>query len=137
MEQSQSNKMSFELNEENFLLYAIKHYDNPNCKGMTEFLDDLKRFKYLKRLLRKYTVTKDLKERLILNHLIVIYNLFGSDAATKMLFYKIEKKYWSELKTFLVFLNYMPLKIIVSKGVEVQDSDIPLDDKIIATLRKI
>lgn len=129
--------MSIELSEENFLIYAIKNYDNPNCKGMAEFLDDLKRFKYLKRLLRKYTVTKDLKERLILNHLIVIYNLFGSDAATKMLFYKIEKKYWSELKTFLVFLNYMPLKIIVSKGVEVQDSDIPLDDKIIETLRKI
>ncbi len=129
--------MIFELNEENFIMYAIKHYDNPNCKGMAEFLDDLKRFKYLKRLLRKYNVTKDLKERLILNHIIIIYNLFGSEAATKMLFYKIEKKFWSQLKTFLVFLNYMPLKIIVSKGVEVLESDIPLDENILEILRKI
>lgn len=137
MGQCQSDKMSFELNEDNFLLYAIKHYDNPNCKGMTEFLDDLKRFKYLKRLLRKYNSTNELKERLVLNHIIVIYNLFGSEAATKMLFYKIEKKYWSQLKTFLVFLNYMPLKVIVSKGLELQDSDIPLDEKVIDILRKI
>ena len=129
--------MIFELNEENFIMYAIKHYDNPNCKGMAEFLDDLKRFKYLKRLLRKYNATKDLKERLILNHIIIIYNLFGSEAATKMLFYKIEKKFWSQLKTFLVFLNYMPLKIIVSKGVEVLESDIPLDENILEILRKI
>jgi len=129
--------MNFELNEDNFLLYAIKHYDNPNCRGMNEFLDDLKKFKYLKRLFRKYSATNDLKERLILNHLIVIYNLFGAEAATKMLFYKIEKKYWPHLKTFLVFLNYMPLKIIVSKGVELTESDIPLDESIIEILRKI
>ena len=95
--------MKFELTEENFLLYAIKNYDNSNCRGMDEFLDDLKRFKYLKRLLRKYTAGKGLKERLILNHIIVIYNLFGVDAATKMLFFKIDKKFWSQLKTFLVF----------------------------------
>lgn len=129
--------MVFDLNEDNFVLYAMKHYDNPSCKGMNEFLDDLKRFKYLKRLLRKYSVNNDLKERLILNHIIVIYNLFGYDAATKMLFYKIEKKYWSQLKTFLVFLNYMPLKLIVSKGIEIQDSEIPLDENIIEILRKI
>lgn len=129
--------MVVDLNEDNFMIYAIKHYDNPFCKGMNEFLDDLKRFKYLKRLLRKYSVNNDLKERLILNHIIVIYNLFGYDAATKMLFYKIEKKYWSQLKTFLVFLNYMPLKLIVSKGIEIQDSEIPLDENIIEILRKI
>jgi len=137
MERSNLNKMSVELNEDNFLLYAIKHYDNPFCKGMNEFLDDLKRFKYLKRLLRKYQTSKDLKERLILNHLIVIYNLFGAEAATKMLFFKIEKKYWSQLKTFLIFLNYMPLRVIVSKGIEFQDSDIPIDEKIAEVLRKI
>ena len=129
--------MSFELNEDNFLLYAIKHYDNPNCKGMTEFLDDLKRFKYLKRLLRKYNSTNELKERLVLNHIIVIYNLFGSEAATKMLFYKIEKKYWSQLKTFLVFLNYMPLEIIVSKQLTIKETDIPIDNDIVQVLRKI
>jgi len=129
--------MNFELTDENFIMYAIKYYDNPYCKGMAEFLDDLKRFKYLKRLFRKYSATNDLKERLILNHLIVIYNLFGAEAATKMLFFKIEKKYWSQLKTFLVFLNYMPLTVIVSKGIEVLESDIPLDDRIIEILRKI
>jgi len=129
--------MVVDLTEDNFMIYAIKHYDNPFCKGMNEFLDDLKRFKYLKRLLRKYSVYNDLKERLILNHIIVIYNLFGYEAATKMLFYKIEKKYWSQLKTFLVFLNYMPLKLIVSKGIEIQDSEIPLDENIIEILRKI
>ncbi len=129
--------MKFELTEENFTLYAIKHYDNPHCKGMDEFMDDLKRFKYLKRLFRKYNAGKDLKERLILNHIIVIYNLFGPEAATKMLFYKIEKKFWSQLKTFLVFLNFMPLEVIVSKGIEIKEADVPLDENIIQVLREI
>ncbi len=129
--------MKFELTEENFLLFAIKNYENSNCKGMDEFLDDIKRFKYLKRLLRKYTVGKGLKERLILNHIIVIYNLFGVDAATKMLFFKIDKRFWPQLKTFLVFLNYMPLEIIVSKGVEIKEAEIPIDLSIANTLRQI
>lgn len=119
--------MKFELTEENFIFYAVKFYDNPNCKGMAEFEDDLKRFRYLKRLFRKYSAGKDPKERLIINHLVIIYNLFGAQAATKMLFFKIEKKYWSQLKTFLVFLNYMPE----------DETDIPLDNKIIEILRKI
>ena len=129
--------MKYELTEENFLLYAIKNYDNANCRGMEEFLEDLKRFKYLKRLLRKYLSNKGLKERLILNHIIVIYNLFGPEAATKVLFYKIEQKFWSQLKTFLVFLNFMPLEVIVSKGIEIKETDIPLDDDIIRVLREI
>jgi hypothetical protein len=129
--------MKFELTEENFLLYAIKNYDNSNCRGMDEFLDDLKRFKYLKRLLRKYTAGKGLKERLILNHIIVIYNLFGVEAATKMLFFKIDKKFWSQLKTFLVFLNFMPLEIVVSKGIEIKEADIAIDNKIANILRQI
>ena len=129
--------MKFELTEENFTLYAIKHYDNPHCKDMDEFMDDLKRFKYLKRLFRKYNSGKELKERLILNHIIVIYNLFGPEAATKMLFYKIEKKFWSQLKTFLVFLNFMPLEVIVSKGIEIKEADVPLDENIIQVLREI
>jgi len=129
--------MKFELNEDNFVMYAIKHYDNPHCKGIDEFYDDLKRFKYLKRLFRKHCAGKGLKERLILNHIIVIYNLFGPEAATKMLFYKIEKKFWSQLKTFLVFLNFMPLEVIVSKGIEIKEADIPLDEEIITTLRTI
>lgn len=128
--------MKIELNENNFLMYAIKNYDNPNCTGLNEFYDDLKKFKYVKRLLKKYVAGRILKERLILNHLVVIYNLFGS-AATNMLFFKIEKKLWPQLKTFLVFLNYMPLEVIVSKGIEIKESDIPLDEEIIKKLRTI
>lgn len=130
--------MNFELTEENFTLYAIKHYDNPNCKGMAEFEDDLKRFRYLKRLFRKYTAGKGLKERLIVNHLVVIYNLFGADAATRMLFFKVEKKYWSQLKTFLVFLSYMPVGFeIQAQGVTLQGFEIPLDEKVAETLKRI
>ena len=129
--------MQFELTEDNFIMYAVKNYDNPGCRGMEEFYDDLKRFKYIKRLLRKYNVGKDLRERLILNHIIVLGNLFGVEATTKMLFFKIEKKFWSQIKTFLVFLNYMPMKVIVSHGVEIIDNDIPLDESILETLKDI
>lgn len=129
--------MQFELTEDNFIMYAVKNYDNPGCGGMEEFYDDLKRFKYIKRLLRKYNVGKDLRERLILNHIIILGNLFGVEATTKMLFFKIEKKFWSQIKTFLVFLNYMPMKIIVSPGIEIIDNDIPLDDSILETLKDI
>lgn len=129
--------MQFELTEDNFIMYAVKHYDNPGCVGMDEFYDDLKRFKYIKRLLRKHNVGKDLKERLILNHIIVLGNLFGVEATTKMLFFKLEKKFWPQVKTFLVFLNYMPMKVIVSPGIEVLDIDIPIDEKIFETLKTI
>lgn len=129
--------MVFELTEENFTMYAMKHYDNPYCKGMAEFLDDIKRFKYIKRLLGKYHSDKGLKERLIINHIIVLNNLFGVEAATKMLFFKTEERFWPQLKTFLVFLNYMPEKIILSKGVAVVESEIPLDDNIIEILRRV
>jgi hypothetical protein len=129
--------MQFELNEDNFIMFAVKNYDNPGCNGMDEFYDDLKRFKYIKRLLRKHNVGKDLKERLILNHIIVLGNLFGVEATTKMLFFKLEKKFWSQIKTFLVFLNFMPMKIIVSHGVIILDKDIPIDDDILETLKKI
>ena len=98
----------YNLTEENFTLFAMKHYDNPHCRGVNEFNDDLKKFKYLKRLFRKYRAGGGLKERLILNHIIVIYNLFGVDAASNMLFFKIDKKYWPQLKSFLMYLNVMP-----------------------------
>jgi len=126
-----------ELTEDNFMMYAIKNYDNPSCIGMDEFLDDLKRFKYIKRLLRKHNVGKELKERLILNHIIVLGNLFGVEPTTKMLFYKLEEKFWPQVKTFLVFLNYMPLKIIVSPGIEILDKDIPIDESILEDLKRI
>lgn len=130
--------MLFELTEENFTIFAIKHYDNPACKGMSEFNDDIKRFRYLKRLFRKYKAGKGLKERLILNHIIVIYNLFGAEASTRMLFYKIEKKYWAQLKTFLVFLNVMPIGIeIRAHGSVVQGYEIPLDEEVSNVLKSI
>ena len=130
--------MNFELTEENFAIYAMKFYDNPSCKGMVEFEDDLKRFRYLKRLFRKYTAGKGLKERLIVNHLVVLYNLFGTEATTRMLFFKIEKKYWSQLKTFLVFLNVMPIGFeIVMQGNIFQGYEIPLDEKVSKALEKI
>ena len=126
-----------ELNDDNFVLYAIKHYDNKNCTGLTEFYDDLNKFKYLKRLFKKFNDKGELRERLILNHIIVIYNLFGVEAATKMLFYKIEKQYWSQLKTFLVFLNFMPRLVIVSKEIHIKDSDINIDESILETLKNL
>lgn len=129
--------MNLDLTEENFTLYAIKHYDNPACKGIAEFNDDLKRFIYLKRLFNKYIAGKDLKERLILNHLVVIYNLFGAEAATKMLFFKVEREFWPQLKTFLVFLNFMPIGPISAQGVLVEGFEIPLDEKVSEALRKI
>jgi hypothetical protein len=93
-----------ELNENNFLLFAIKHYDNPHCSTRDDFYEDLKRFKYIKRLLKKYIKTGDLKTHLLLNHIIIIYNIFG-DAGTPLLFFKLETEYWSSLKSILVFLS--------------------------------
>lgn len=129
--------MQIELTEENFVMYALRNYDNPGCKGMDEFLDDLKKFKYIKRLLKKPITKSNLRERLILNHIIILSNLFGIEATTRMLFFKTEKTHWSQLKTFLVFLNYMPLKIIVSKNVEIYDEDVEINLEILQNLKKI
>jgi hypothetical protein len=96
------------LTPENINMFAMKHYDNTSCVDEQEFLDDMKRFKYLKRLFRKYDTSKDLKMRLIINHIIVLANVFGVDAATSLLFFKIEREHWPILKAFLVFLHYMP-----------------------------
>ena len=95
------------INADNVVMYAIRHYDNPQCEGEKEFEDDLKRFKYIKRLLRKYHETGILKERLLLNHLIVLHNVFGSDAVSTFLLYKIQEEYWPTLKSFLLFLNIL------------------------------
>ena len=95
------------ITNENFLLFAIKHYDNPQCVGEEEFYDDMKRFTYIKKLFSKYEESGVLKERLILNHIIIITNLFGVDAGTTLLLFKLEQKYWSYLKTFLKFLNML------------------------------
>jgi hypothetical protein len=96
-----------ELNDSNYLLYAIKNYDNPQCKGLPEFEEDMSRIVYLKRLFRRYKTTGELKERLILNHLIIFGNVFGVEAATRLLFLKIDADSHCYLKTFLIFLNYI------------------------------
>jgi|TARA_R100000008_G_scaffold86550_1_gene80119 hypothetical protein len=96
-----------ELTEENFLLFAIKNYENPQAVTKEDFDKDLNHFKYIKRLLRKYKMTGELKSHLLINHFIILYNIFG-DAATPMLFYKIEKDLWSLMKTFILFLNRLP-----------------------------
>lgn len=126
-----------ELNNDTFLMYAMKHYDNPGCSGMRDFQDDLKRLRYIKRLLGRYRITGEIKERLVINHLIVFYNVFGVEAATRMLFFKIQEGLWPELKTFLVFLNYMPRAVIVSRGLHLPESEIPLDLHLVEKLRKI
>lgn len=125
-----------DLNEKNFLLYAIKAYDRPNCI-MSEFESDLKKIKYIKRLLRKYKATGVLKERLILNHLIVLNNVFGAEATTRMLFFKVEQEYHDSLKTFLIFLNLMPNIVMRIDGKDIISSSIAIDLKIADTLRKL
>ena len=123
-----------DLNDDNYLVYALKNYNSPECSGMDDFEEDMKRFKYLKRLFRRYERTTVLNDRLILNHLIVLYNVLDQ-AATPLLFFKIDKQHWSMLKTFLVFLNRMPIESIVTGGV--RGDDIQLDYEIINILRKI
>ena len=101
-------KLFSELNNENFELYAAKHYRNEACLDVQEFKEDVARFKYVLRLLRRYKESGIVQERLILNHLIVIYNVFDISAATRILFYKIEPDLWPLIKTFLIYLSYMP-----------------------------
>ena len=96
-----------ELNEDNFLLFAIKHYENPQAVTKEDFDKDLNHFKYIKRLLKRYQNGGELKTHLLLNHFIILYNIFG-DAATPMLFFKIESDLWSTMKTFVIFLNKLP-----------------------------
>jgi len=125
-----------DLNEDNFLLYAVKAYNSPHCI-MSEFEGDLKRTKYLKRLFRRYKITKTLKERLILNHLILLYNVFGAEAATRILFYRVDEVDYDVLKTFLSYLNYMPDKITGINGKDILSSDILVDVNVVEILRQI
>jgi hypothetical protein len=110
----------------------MKHYDNPQCTSIEEFHEDMNRIKYLKRLLRKYKSTGILRERLILNHIIIFYNIFGVEAGTRLLFNRIEEDLHPYLKTFIVFINSLPDKIP-----EYDLLSIPMDTRIIGKLRKI
>ena len=116
------------INSSNVVMYAIRHYNNPQCEGEKEFEDDLKRFKYIKRLLRKYHDTGILKERLLLNHLIVLHNVFGTTACVTLLLYKIQKEYWSVLKSFLIFLNSITPEEI---------PDVDVDNRVLNALEKL
>ena len=126
-----------DLNEKNFLLYAMKEYNNPQCTEVEEFNDDLKKIKYIKRLLNQYVSEGVLKERLLLNHIIVFYNVFPPAAATRILFFKIEEKFWPMLKPFLFYLKLMPEDKIESvMGKEIKTNEILMDQGVIDSLRK-
>ena len=126
-----------DLNEKNFLLYAMKEYNNPQCTEVEEFNDDLKKIKYIKRLLNQYVSEGVLKERLLLNHIIVFYNVFPPAAATRILFFKIEEKFWPMLKPFLFYLKLMPEDRIESiMGKEIKTNEILMDQGVIDSLRK-
>jgi len=126
-----------DLNEGNFLMFSMKEYNNIQCIDIEEFYDDLKKIKYIKRLFNIYLNDGQLKERLILNHLIVFYNVFPIQAGTRILFYKIEEQFWPMLKTFLIFLERMPDKIESIRGKTILSTDIKLDEGIVTRLRTI
>jgi hypothetical protein len=117
-----------ELNEENFTLFAIRFYDNPQCTSTEEFYEDIRRFRYLKRLLKRYAKTGELRERLILNHLIVLSNLFGVENTIRMLEFKIESEFWPILKTCLLYLRYID---------EDWRTDIPLHKEVTNKMREL
>jgi hypothetical protein len=117
-----------ELTEDNLFLYAAKHYYNPQFSDIEEFYEDLKRFKYIKRLLNRYIENDDLAERLILNHLIVVFNSFGIEAALNILDLKLEDRHWPVIKPFLVFLKYITNN---------QYTGIIMDPTVVEALRKI
>lgn len=124
------------LTSENVLMYAIKAYDKPNMV-MSEFKEDMKRFNYLKRLFRRYRKIGELREQLVINHLVVIYNVFGPEVATRMLFFKMSKEDYSVLKTYLLFLSCMPDVVRGIKGHDIISSDIEVDMIVADALRKI
>tara|TARA_B100000287_G_scaffold328773_1_gene313300 strand:+ start:483 stop:848 length:366 start_codon:yes stop_codon:yes gene_type:complete len=117
-----------ELTEKNLFLYAAKNYKNPKFADIDEFYEDLKRFKYIKRLLNRYLETDELADRLLLNHFIVVFNMFGIDAALDILELKLEAKHWPVVKPFLIFLNYIKND---------QFTGITMDPTVVERLRKI
>tara|TARA_R110000868_G_scaffold47068_2_gene154880 strand:+ start:246 stop:629 length:384 start_codon:yes stop_codon:yes gene_type:complete len=125
-----------DLNEDNFLLYAMKSYDKPNAI-LSEFEEDLHRVKYIKRLFKRYRTTGELKERLILNHIIILTNVFGILPSVRILFYKLDETDYVMLKTFLLFLNFMPDTVPGIKGKDYSNKDITVDLFVGKRLRSI
>jgi hypothetical protein len=119
-----------ELNENNYIMFAIKHYENPHAVTQEDFYEDLKRFKWIKRLLKRYKTTGILKSHLLMNHFIILYNVFG-EAATPLLFFKIDRELWPVIKSFVVYLGRLP---------EYPKStlhDIPMDEDCLGDLNRI
>lgn len=125
-----------DLNDDNFIMYAMKCYTSPHCI-MSEFEGDIKRTKYLKRLFRRYKISKSLKERLIINHIILLNNVFGSEATARILFYRIDERDYDILKTFLTYLNIMPDAVYGIKGKNIYSRDIELNYDITEILQNI
>lgn len=125
-----------DLNDDNFMIFAMKAYDRPNAI-VSEFEEDLKRIKYIRRLIKRYKATGDLKERLILNHIIVLSNVFGVEATVRILFFKMNSSDYSILKTFLLFLNFMPPVVRGINGNNIHSADISVDLTIGKALRTI
>jgi|TARA_Y100000114_G_scaffold57060_1_gene52248 hypothetical protein len=126
--------MSFrELTDDNIVNFAMKNYNNPSCKNIEEFQEDFNRIKYVKRLFNRYETTGVLRERLILNHIITFYNVFGVVAGTRMFFNRIDKSQYPILKTFLTYLNFCPEEKF--DGIDI--ISVPLDTKIISILRSL
>lgn len=123
-----------DLNDQTVLIYAIKHYDN---YIKSEFSEDYRIFKYVKRLLQRYRASGEIRQNLILNHINMIYNMFGVEAGTRLLFFKLDEKDYSSLKTFLIFLNTMPDVVMGINENNIRSSDIPVDVTIANTLRKL
>ena len=129
--------MSFDdLTNENIMIYAVKAYDKPNCI-MSEFKEDMKRFNYLKRLFFRYRKIGEVKERLILNHLVVLYNVFGPEVTSRILFYRIDERDYDILKTFLLYLNILPETINGINGKNIKTDEISVDMNIAEILRQI
>ena len=122
-----------ELTDSNYVMYAMKAYENPHCTGLDEFTEDLNRTKYIKRLFRKYQRDDVLRERLILNHIIVFCNVFGVQPGVRMLFHKMENDLWAYLKTFLLYLDYIPKHMDMGEEFE----SITIDDRIANSLRNL
>jgi hypothetical protein len=125
-----------DLNESNILLFAAKCYEKPNCVS-SEFDEDYKKIRYIKRLLQKYRMTGDIKERLLLNHLVVAQNVFGIEPCTRMLFLRINEKDYSALKTFLMYTSAMPKIVKGINGLNIYSEEIPLDLKLVDILQKL
>ena len=126
-----------DLTEENYILYAVKNYENHQCTGLKEFHEDLNYIKYVKRLFNRYLVNGELKDRLLCNHIIFLYNNFKPEAITRNLFLKLEEKYWLLLKPILLQLDFLPDVVYGINGRDINTVDIELDKEMIERMRKI